>query len=297
MSEGIENGAIQLVTFLLMGRVGLDLTAGEFQRVSRRPVVLLAGLIVPPVVLPLLAVALTAALRPPSVVATGLLIIAVCPIGGISNVYSLLARADAALSVTLTTLSCLLAAITIPAVSRGLAFVTGNDLGLKAPAGLLTLQLIIMLALPVALGMIVRVRFPEILSRHHATFSRATFALIGLLLAVIIGSRFRLFLEQLSTTVLLALLFVVGSLAIGALIGLATRAARHEWVTLSLEFGTRNVPVAAAIAVTMLHRIDFALFGATYFLAELPVLLLSAAVFRTTAPSTIAPASQMTAGQ
>lgn len=118
--------AIPLVTFLLMVVVGLDLRAAEFHRVRRRPVVLATGLLVPPLVLPPLALGLVSLLRPSSAVAAGLLIVAACPIGGISNVYSLLARADTALSVTLTALSCLLSVVTIPAITLGLEMATGS---------------------------------------------------------------------------------------------------------------------------------------------------------------------------
>jgi predicted Na+-dependent transporter len=63
-------------------------------------------------------------------------------------------------------------------------------------------------------------------------------------------------------------------------VGLVIRADPAERVTFSLEFGMRNVAVAAAIAVTMLGRIDFAVFGATYFLAELLLMLLLVIAFR-----------------
>jgi BASS family bile acid:Na+ symporter len=63
--------------------------------------------------------------RPSPDLQAALLLVAACPIGGISNTYSYLAGASTALSVTLTACSSLLAVITIPA----LALVFGAALG------------------------------------------------------------------------------------------------------------------------------------------------------------------------
>ncbi len=46
------------------------------------------------------------------------------------------------------------------------------------------------------------------------------------------------------------------------------------------EFATRNIAVATAIAVTLLGRVDFALFATAYFLTEVPLMLGAVAVFR-----------------
>jgi BASS family bile acid:Na+ symporter len=290
MSQGVVDVAVPLVTFLLMVAVGLDLTAAEFQRVRRRPVVLLAGLLAPVVVLPPLAWAVVTLSNPSSAVATGLLIMAACPIGGISNVYSLLARADTALSVTLTTLSCLLAVVTIPMISGGLAAATGRDLAFAVPGRLLIAQLMLMLAAPVLLGMFVRARWPGFASRRRSAVQRLAFTLVALLVVVVVSSQFDLFLRELTAIVPRALLFLLLSLGAGAFVGGLVRADRREMVTLALEFGTRNVAVATAISVTILGRTEFAVFGATYFLAELPLILLIVAALRQhrSAPSPVA---------
>jgi BASS family bile acid:Na+ symporter len=280
MTQSLVGVAIPLVTFLLMVVVGLDLTAGDFHRVRRRPLVLLTGLLAPVVVLPLLAWGLVSVSSPSSAVATGLLIMAACPIGGISNVYSLLARADTALSVTLTTLSCLLAVATIPMISGGLAMVIGDEIELSVPGRLLIVQLLLMLALPVLLGMFIRARWADVAARRQSTLQRVAFMLVALLVVVVVWSQFDLFLHELTGIVPRVLLFMLASLGAGALAGLLIRADRSELVTLALEFGTRNVAVATAIAVSMLGRIDFAVFAATYFLAELPLMLVLVAALR-----------------
>jgi ACR3 family arsenite efflux pump ArsB len=74
--------------------------------------------------------------------------------------------------------------------------------------------------------------------------------------------------------------FVCTSFAIGwVTAAVATRDPRDRF-TIAAEFGTRNITVALAIAVTLLGRIEFARFATTYALVETPLLLTVVAVFR-----------------
>ncbi len=63
----------------------------------------------------------------------------------------------------------------------------------------------------------------------------------------------------------------------------AVNADRGDRFTIAAEFGTRNVAVATAIAVTMLGRVEFARFATAYFLTELPLMLVAIAAFRSRA--------------
>ncbi len=272
--------AVPLITFVLLAAVGLDLTPEDFARVRQRSAVVLAGLLVPLLVLPPIAVGLIWTFAPRPDVAGGLLLVAACPIGGISNTYSYLARASTALSVTLTGLSCLLAGVTVPAVGRGLELVIGRPLDLAAPIPLLLAQLVLMLAVPVALGMWIRRRSPAFAERHRSALQRLAFAGISVVLSLVILDDPRAFAGGLSTTVPLAATFVLGSMGAGWIAAAAVTADRRDRFTFAAEFGTRNVAVATAIAVTLLGRVEFARFATTYFLTELPLMLLAIAVFR-----------------
>src|SRR5262245_21799614 len=125
------------MTFVLLAAVGLDLTASDFARVRRQPAAVLVGLLAPVIILPAIAVTLTRLFEPAPEVTAELLLIAACPIGGISNTYSYVARASPALSVTLTSLSCVGASITIPLIGRGFELIHGRPFDWAAPLSLL----------------------------------------------------------------------------------------------------------------------------------------------------------------
>ncbi len=272
--------AVPLLTFFLLAAVGLDLTREDFARVRRQWALVLAGLLAPLAFLPPIALGLTWVFQPSPEVSAGVLLVAACPIGGISNTYSYLARASTALSVTLTGLSCLIAGATVPAVGRGLELALGRPLDLAAPIPLLLGQLLLMLALPVALGMWIRRRSPELAERHRPVLQRLAFTGIAVVLLLVIVDDPQAFFGGLWTTVPLAAAFVVCSMGAGWITAALVTEDRRDRFTLAAEFGTRNVAVAAAIAVTLLGRVEFARFATTYFLTELPLMLAAIALFR-----------------
>jgi BASS family bile acid:Na+ symporter len=272
--------AIPLITFLLLTAVGLDLTVPNLLAVRRQPRLLAIGLLVPLAVLPFVALASIALVGPSAAIATSLLLLAACPIGGISNTYSYLARASTALSVTLTGVSCLLATVTIPMLTRVFEVALGRPLGFRVSPGVLLVHLVVMLGMPISVGMGVRSRWPQFAVERRGAIQRAGFVALALLVAVVTWTEADAFVAGLSQMVPLAAVFVTLSFALGWAAGLVARASRRDRFTLAAEFSTRNVAIATAIAVTLLHRTDFAVFATTYFVTELPLMLVGIAGFR-----------------
>lgn len=260
--------------------VGLGLRRDDFIRLRQQPQVVAAGLLGPLLLLPPLALILTWGFRAAPEVAAGVLLIASCPIGGISNTWSYLARAATALSVTLTGLSCLFAGVTMPLLARLFEMAAGHRLELTAPMRLLVAQLLLMLALPVLLGMWLRARWPGFAERHRPALQRIAFAGVGVLLLIPLIDDPSAFVAGLSTTVPLAAAFVTCSTGVGwATAALATRDIRSRF-TVAAEFGTRNIAVATYIAVSVLGRVEFARFAVTYFLVEAPLMLVAVSIFQ-----------------
>jgi BASS family bile acid:Na+ symporter len=222
--------------------------------------------------------------RPDAATAAGLLLVAACPIGGISNTYSYLARASTALSITLTALSCLFAGLTIPLAGVGLEWMLGRHVDIVPPSAALVVRLLLMLSLPVGLGMWVRSRAPAFAATHRSHLQRGAMAAIALILALVILESPRTFAAELGTTVPLAAAFIVCSMVAGWATSVPVTTDRRDRFTLAAEFGTRNFAAAAAIAITMLGRIEFARFATTYFLTELPIMMAAIWLFLKSAP-------------
>lgn len=277
--------AIPAIAFLLLTAVGLDLTAVDFSRVRSRPAILVAGVIGPLITLPMLAVSLVWLLVPGPETRAGLLLIAACPIGGISNAYTSWARASTALSVSLTAISCLAAVVTIPILTSLFESLLGITLGFRAPAGTLLAQLFVMLALPVAIGIAARHRWPDQARRRRPIIQGVGLVALALLVVIVTIAQVDSFASRLAEMVRIAVLFVAGAFGTGWIAGLVLGAGRRDQFALAMEFATRNMAVATAIAVTILGRVDLAVFGTTYLMVELPMALAASTAFRRAGPA------------
>ena len=183
----------------------------DFARLRSVPLVVAVGLLAPLVLLPAIALALVWWFAPDPFIAGGLLLVAACPIGGISNTYSYLARASTALSVTLTGLSSILAIGAIPVLSGAFERVLQEPLRVDAPVNILGLQLVLILALPIGLGMAIRRRWPDWARAWRPWFQRLAWILLALLLTLVLTVEARRVASVLVDVVLLATVFVTAS--------------------------------------------------------------------------------------
>jgi BASS family bile acid:Na+ symporter len=273
---------VPATTFILLVAVGLGLTLDDFARIARKRTLVLVGLFAPLVFLPPIAVALIRVFHAAPDLAAGILLIAACPVGSVSNMYTYLARGSTAVSVALTGLSSLLASLTIPVIGKAIETLLAQPFDLKAPPSVLATQLLLVLALPVVLGMWVRPRFPELARRIAPALQRLSLIGILLIFALVILANPGPFFAGLTTAVPLAAAFVIASIVVGWVTAWFITADAGERFAVAAEFGARNVAIATAIAVTILGRIEFARFAATYALIEVPLMLGAVALFKMT---------------
>ena len=144
------------LAFLMFG-VALELKPANFKYLLQKPRLALIGLASQLLLLPLLTLLLIYTFRPPTSIALGMVIVAACPGGNVSNFAVHLAKANAALSILLTSITTIAAIVVTPAYFLLMShFIpgTGQLSGQfsLSPGGMLItiLQLII---LPVAAGM------------------------------------------------------------------------------------------------------------------------------------------------
>jgi BASS family bile acid:Na+ symporter len=275
---------VPATSFILLVAVGQDLTAADFGRVRQQRALVLMGLFAPLVLLPPLALGLVEIFAAPPDVRAGVLLIAACPVGGVSSAFSYMARASPALSVTLTGISCLFASATIPMLGWLLSRAFPDTATFTAPLGALASQIFLVLGLPIAVGMLLRRVAPAAVRRAAPAMQVTAFAGILMVFALIIARDPQAFVDQLPTTVPLALTFIGLSMAVGWICAALLTDDRRDRFTIAAEFATRNIAVATTIAVTILGRFEFARFSAVYSLTEIPLMLAAIAAFRATTP-------------
>lgn len=139
--------------------VALDLKIGNFKYLIQHPKLTLIGLSSQLIILPILTLGLIWLISPPTSLAMGMILVAGCPGGNVSNFAVHLSRANAALSVVLTSISTMSAVLITPLYFGLLShFIEGGKAYRQAifiePADLAfaVFQLIVV---PLILGMVV----------------------------------------------------------------------------------------------------------------------------------------------
>ena len=151
--------------FLMFG-VALDLKLSHFRYLWHRPRASLLGLLSQWIVLPALTLLLIFIFRPPVSMALGMLLVAACPGGNVSNYAVHLAGANAALSILLTTISTLAAIAMTPLYFGQLApLIPGaaafqQDIALDA--GHMVITILQLIVLPLLAGMSLNAKWPNL---------------------------------------------------------------------------------------------------------------------------------------
>lgn len=230
---------------VIMFAMGLTLTIPDFTLVVRRPLPILVGVIAQYLVMPLVGLGVSLLLQLPAELAVGVILVGCAPGGTSSNVITYLSKADTALSVTMTSISTLLAPLLTPLLTLWLA---GSYLPIAA--GDMAMSIVKMVLIPVVAGLVIRIVAGRLVDRILPALPWVSVAGICLVvIAVVSGST-----EQIVTAGALVLLAVVLHNGFGYLLGYwfsrllrqPVRAAR----TTSIEVGMQNSGLAATLAAS-----------------------------------------------
>ncbi|HSE41623.1 MAG TPA: bile acid:sodium symporter [Acidobacteriota bacterium] len=277
--QSILGIAIPIITFFLMTIVGMDLTSDDFKKIRNTPKAFWVGTF-GQYLLPFCAWMVLLLLRPVPEVASGMILIASAPAGGISNYYSYLARVNVALSVVLTTVSCICAAITMPLLLQLFQFLLPQSTSYYVPLKILFKHLMSLLVIPIMIGFAVRLFFPTFLPKYGKILKYAGFIALGILIGFIFYQTWAAFVLTWRNILITATVFIVFSMLLGYILGLMFRLDKKNSFTLLIEYGTRNVAITTATAVIVLQRTEYATFAAIYFLAEALIILPTIAIFK-----------------
>ncbi len=235
--------AVPWLLGVVMFTMGLTLTPPDFTAVARRPWAVGLGLVAHYVIMPGLGWLIATVLDLPPQLAAGVILVGCAPSGTASNVVTFLARGDVALSVSVATVSTVLAPLITPALTLLLA---GQFLAVDA-GGMVT-DILKTVLLPVVAGLLVRLvagRFVDRLLRALPWLSAATVAVI--VLVVVSGSAPAI--KEAAAPVLLAVVLHNGlGLALGHAAGRLARLGGPASRAMAFEVGMQNSGLAASLA-------------------------------------------------
>lgn len=254
--------------------VGTGLQLKQFKAMLRSPVPLVGGIILQLIMLPAGALGIIILLQPAPELAAGLLLVSACPSGALSNYYCHLGRLNVALSVMMTTVSTLIAVISLPLVLSIVFPIIASVQETEISVTEIFNHLIIMLLLPIAGGMFLRNYYTkknEIYSHQMRIFG---LSLVIMLIALIVYDQWDGTKQLFADSAILALCFTSYALFCGWLFAVVIRTDSVDRYVFSVEFAVRNIGIAAIVAATALGRPEFVVFGALFVVIQFPVIIL-----------------------
>lgn len=233
---------------LLMFDLGLTLQPKDFLLVFKRPKAVILGLLGQLLVLPLIAICLAEGFHLPALFYLGLVLIACCPGGSSSNVFSMLAKGDVALSVSLTALSSIITLFTVPVILDWATARVGESVGIVLPVGNLLAQNVVTMLLPIVLGIILRKTKAQLATKIEKVLTKIAFPALMLLAGIFFVQHRTTIAENIGLlgVVILCLLLLAIMVAWGA--SFLFRLQHKERRTIVIEVGMQNAAQAIAIA-------------------------------------------------
>jgi len=239
----LKPAIVPLLT-IIMFSMGLTLSIDDFKRTLSMPRLIITGLVLQYSIMPFAALAIATFFQLDPALTIGMILVGTCPGGTASNVITYLARGNVALSISLTSISTILAIVLTPAITLLIA-----DTSIQVPAARMFVSILYIVIFPVALGLALKHFFAYRIKTVEHYLPLIAVAAIVLIIAIITALNAKQF-SQIGITVLLA---VVLHNAIGLLTGYGSARlmgyAARECRTLAIEVGMQNSGLAVALAI------------------------------------------------
>ena len=249
---------VNTLLMIIMFGMGLTLKVSDFKLVLTRPLPILIGVVAQYVIMPLVGLGVAVALQLPADLAAGVILVGCAPGGTASNVVSYLAKADTALSVTMTSVSTLLAPLLTPTLTLLLA---GQFMAVDGAGMALSILQIVLI--PVLGGLVLRLLLPRVFEPILPAMPWVSVvAISGVVAAVVSGSA-----DKVLSAGLIVFAAVVLHNGLGYLLGYGAgrlfKLSRRASRTVSIEVGMQNSGLAAGLAAQYFNPVA-ALPGAVF---------------------------------
>jgi BASS family bile acid:Na+ symporter len=245
---------LNAIVALMVFGASLDLRLGDLRRVVQRPQGILAGLSAQALLTPAATCLLTWVFRVDPALSLGMMLVAACPSGALSNVLTWRSRGNMALSVGMTTVSSLAATLLTPfnfALYGWLNPRTRELLrSVELPVGGILTQVALVLALPVMAGIALGTYAPQVSRRLEKPLRQLSFVILVLFIAGAFWENRTLFLERFGSFFWLVVLQNAMALGIGLWVARLARLNDADTRAVTLEVGIHNSGLGLAILFT-----------------------------------------------
>jgi len=246
MLTELETTLLGIMMMIIMLGMGCSMTWRDVLLAFRKPKGVLVGLFSQYMVMPFLGYLLATLLGLPPAMAAGLILIGCMPGGTTSNIFTYFSKGVLALSIMMTTVSTLVAVVTVPLLLQfygGLAGLSGDYV---IPPGNVA-QVLFVLLVPTVIGMVLRKLNPNIGATIELLGSLLGVAVILFLIISWVPRNYQMLLDTPPAVFAAAIGIGLTGMLLGYWLARALGQDPNRARTISLETGIQNGPLAVLI--------------------------------------------------
>ncbi|HMC00698.1 MAG TPA: bile acid:sodium symporter family protein [Flavobacteriaceae bacterium] len=255
--DNSELWVLNIALAVVMFGVALGISVSDFKRLLQQPKLVLAGLLSQFILLPLLTFGLVVLIKPQPSIALGMMMVAACPGGNISNFMAHLAKGNTALSVSLTAFSTFLAMLMTPFNFQFYGSLYTPTSQIIRSVELDPLQLvklvILILGIPLLVGMVLRYkneRLAEKLSKILKPFSILVFVAIVI---IAFSNNIDVFNKYIDHVLLIGIGHNILALLLGFFVARLFMLSFKNQKTLAIETGIQNSGLGLLLIFTFFN--------------------------------------------
>ena len=242
---------LKVIIGLIMFGVSLDLRVDDFKQVFKSPKSLFAGFLSQFIFFPLFTFLLVRFVEIKPSIALGLIMIAACPGGSMSNLMTSLAKGNVALSVGLTSISTLLSMITTPFllmfIGDKLPGVANLLTQIHVDRGEMLEGVFIILGVPLVIGMLFAHYKPELSKKLQKFMNKFSVIVLAVFIVGALSANFTHFMTYFHTILITVLIHNVLAFSAGLLASKLMRLSFYDTKAVIIEVAVKNSGLGLAL--------------------------------------------------
>lgn len=238
------------IAFIMFG-VALSIKPQHFSAIILRPKPVLLGVISQYFLLPALTYLLVWIIRPSNAVALGMILVASCPGGNVSNLISAISKSNITLSVSLTGFTTILSLLMTPFNFAFWGSLYAKHSPLLVPITIDPVEMFrtvfLILGIPVIVGMFIGTRFPKFAKKVDTTVQATSIIFFVGFIVAALGGNFGIFLRYIHLIFFIVLIHNGLAFLSGYMLPKICHEEEINCRTISIETGIQNSGLGLAL--------------------------------------------------
>ncbi|KJD33435.1 symporter [Tamlana nanhaiensis] len=248
---------LNIALAIVMFGVALGIKLGDFKQLFKTPKLILVGVVCQFLLLPLLTFLVVWLIKPQPSIALGMIMVAACPGGNISNFMTHLAKGNTALSVSLTAFATFIAVFMTPlnfqlygSLYKPTAQIL-NEVALN-PFDLIKLVILI-LGIPLVLGMVFKYKFPATALKLSKILKPLSIVIFGLIVVLAFSKNIDVFNNYIHYVLLIGVFHNVLAITLGFVVARLCKLSFTNQKTIAIETGIQNSGLGLLLIFTFFN--------------------------------------------